>query len=64
MNCCDILPQGLLKSPGSTLGRKQPRVPVGFATLPGVLTKSTKDMKMRPLGYPGCLAEIPQVYLG
>ncbi len=35
MNCCDILLQGLLKFPGTSLGRKHPRVPEGFATLPG-----------------------------
>jgi hypothetical protein len=47
MHCCEILPQGLLKSPGSTLGIEHPRVPEGFATLPGVLTKSSKNRKMR-----------------
>jgi hypothetical protein len=41
MHCCEILPQGLLKSPGSTLGIKHPRVSEGFATLPpyvGIVT--------------------------
>jgi hypothetical protein len=47
MRCRDILSQGLLKSPGLTLGIEHPRVPEGFATLPGVLTKSSKNRKMR-----------------
>jgi hypothetical protein len=52
MRCSDILPQGLLKSPGLTLGIEHYRVPEGFATLPGVLTKSSiKIGKCATLGY-------------
>jgi|LakMenE01Jun11ns_1017448.scaffolds.fasta_scaffold9340341_1 hypothetical protein len=32
------------------LGIEHPRVPEGFATLPGVLTKSSKNRKMRHPG--------------
>ncbi len=49
----------LLKSPGSPLGRKHPRVPEGFATFPGVLKKSSK--KKGKWGALGCLAEIPGI---
>jgi hypothetical protein len=62
MHCCEILPQGLLKSPGSTLVIKHPRVPEGFASLLGVLTKSSKNRKMRHPGvYPRYTPGIPGV---
>jgi hypothetical protein len=61
VRCCEVLPQGLLKSPGSTLGIEHPRVPEGFATFPGVLTKSSKSRKMR---HPGVFGQLHQVYPG
>ena len=56
-----FLPSGLLISPGSPLGRKHPVITRVFASLPGVLTKVSKNKKMRhPRNTPG----IPQVYPG
>jgi hypothetical protein len=51
MHCFDILPWGLLIYQGPSLGRKHPRVPEGFATLPGVLIKSSKIGKWATLRY-------------
>jgi hypothetical protein len=57
MHCCEILPQGLLKSAGLTLGYLR-----DLRLYPGVLTKNR--LKIGKCATLGCLAEISQVYLG